>query len=220
MNKIIKLIFLTLFILGVISMTSIVNAATAIIEPNKSTVYVGESATVTVTVKAAAWNLQVSGSASGSIIGYNEDAENKTTVKTYTIDTSKAGKYTVKLSGDITDETKDTADIINASTSITVKQKESTTDKKEEDKTTDKGTTTDKGSSTTTDKNTSTSTDKKEETSNNKKEETTTPEQPKEKSNNAYLKTLGVRISDSLAKELGVKTNEYDFSGFSKNKTS
>ena len=48
----------------------------------------------------------------------------------------------------------------------------------------------------------------------------TETEKPKEKSNNAYLKTLGVRISDDLAKELGVKTNEYDFSGFSKNKTS
>jgi len=207
MKKTIKLIFLTLFIWVAMSMLSIVNAATATIEPNKSTVYVGETATVTVTVKAAAWNLQVSGSASGSIIGYNEDAENKTTVKTYTIDTSKAGKYTVKLSGDITDESKDTADIINTSTSITVKQKESTTDKKEEDKTTDKVTTTDKDS--TANKPTT-----------DKKEDTITQEKPKEKSNNAYLKTLGVRISDSLAKELGVKTNEYDFSGFSKNKTS
>jgi len=45
-------------------------------------------------------------------------------------------------------------------------------------------------------------------------------EKPKEKSTNAYLKTLGVRIKSDLAKELGVKTNEYDFSGFSKKKTS
>ena len=47
----------------------------------------------------------------------------------------------------------------------------------------------------------------------------TTTEKPKEKSTNANLKTLGVRISDSLAKELGVDSNKYDFSGFKKDKT-
>ena len=61
-------------------------------------------------------------------------------------------------------------------------------------------------------------TDKKEETTTDKN--TTTTEKPKEKSTNANLKTLGVRIPDSLAKELGVDSNKYDFSGFSKNKTS
>ena len=44
-------------------------------------------------------------------------------------------------------------------------------------------------------------------TTTDKKEETTTPEKPKEKSNNANLSTLGVT------------PKEYDFSGFSKNKT-
>ena len=37
------------------------------------------------TVNAAAWNLKVSGDASGDIIGYNADAENQITTKTYTI---------------------------------------------------------------------------------------------------------------------------------------
>ena len=53
-----------------------------------------------------------------------------------------------------------------------------------------------------------TTTDKKEDTTTDKKEDTTTTEKPKEKSNNANLSTLGVI------------PKEYDFSGFSKNKTS
>lgn len=50
-----------------------------------------------------------------------------------------------------------------------------------------------------------TTTDKKEETTTNK--DTTTTEKPKEKSSNAYLSTLGIT------------PKEYDFSGFSKTKT-
>lgn len=185
MRKIIKSIFLTIFIWLALSAISTVNAATATIKANKTSVKVGDSVKVTVTVKAAAWNLKVSGDAKGDIIGYNADAENETTTKTYDIDTSKEGTYKVVLSGDITDESKDTADSINTSVSITVKPKETTTSK-----------------DTTTDKNTN------KDTTTEKKEETTTPEKPKEKSNNANLSTLGIT------------PKEYDFSGFSKNKTS
>ena len=167
MKRTIKFIFLTLFIWIILSTISTVNAASATIKANKTSATVGDSVKVTVTVNAAAWNLKVSGSATGDIIGYNSDAENQTTTKTYSIDTSKAGTYKVTLSGDITDEAKDTADTINTSVNITVKAKENNTDKKD-DTTTNKDTTTDK------------------------KEETTTPEKPKEKSNNANLSTLGV----------------------------
>lgn len=178
MKKTIKFIFLTLFIWIVLSALSTVNAASATIKANKTSATVGDSVKVTVTVNAAAWNLKVSGSASGDIIGYNSDAENQTTTKTYTIDTSKAGTYKVTLSGDITDEAKDNADPINTSVSITVKAKQTSTDK-----------------DTTTDKDTSTT------------NKDTTPEKPKEKSNDANLSTLGVT------------PKEYDFSGFSKTKT-
>ena len=192
MKKTIKFIFLTLFMWIALSALSTVNAASATIKSNKTSVTVGDSVTVTVTVNAAAWNLKVSGSASGDIIGYNSDAENQTTTKTYTIDTSKAGTYKVTLSGDITDESKDTADPINASVSITVKEK--VEDKPEDNKDT-----------TQTDKDT-TSTDKGSTTTN--KDTTTTTEKPKEKSNNAYLSTLGVT------------PKEYDFTGFKKGTTS
>lgn len=44
----------------------------------------------------------------------------------------------------------------------------------------------------------------------------TTTEKTKAKSTNAYLSTLGVRLSESDAKALGVNVNAYDFSGFKK----
>ena len=201
MKKTIKFIIITLFIWIALSMVSTVNAASATIKANKTTATVGDSVKVTVTVNAAAWNLKVSGSASGDIIGYNSDAENQTITKTYTVDTNKAGTYKVTLSGDITDESKDSADSINTSVSITVNAKETTTDKKE-DTTTNKDTSS-SDKNTTTEKDTST-TNKDTSTSN---KDTTTPEKPKEKSNNAYLSTLGVT------------PKEYDFSGFNKTKT-
>lgn len=85
------------------------------------------------------------------------------------------------------------------STTITLKGKkiEETTIDKKEDTTTNKDTTT-------TDKNTS-NTDKGSTTTN--KDTTKTPEKPKEKSNNAYLSTLGVT------------PKEYDFTGFKKGTT-
>lgn len=196
MKKTIKFIFLTLFMWIVLSALSTVNAASATMKSNKTSATVGDSVTVTVTVNAAAWNLKVSGSASGDIIGYNLDAENQTTTKTYTVDTSKSGTYKVTLSGDITDESKDTADQINTSVSITVKEKAVEKPDDNKDTTTD----TNKKPTTTTDKNTTT-TDKGSTTTN---KDTTTPEKPKEKSNNAYLSTLGVT------------PKEYDFSGFKK----
>ncbi len=123
MKKIIKSIFLIIFATVTISLFSKVEAASATISANKTTATVGDSVKVTVTVNAAAWNINVSGSASGSIVGFNSDAENQTTTKTYSINTSKAGKYSVSISGDITDASATTPDKINKSVTVTVKAK-------------------------------------------------------------------------------------------------
>lgn len=123
MKKIIKSIFLIVFATVTISLFSKVEAASAAISANKTTVTVGDSVKVTVTVNAAAWNINVSGSASDSIVGFNSDAENQTTTKTYSINTSKAGKYSVSISGDITDASATTPDKINKSVTVTVKAK-------------------------------------------------------------------------------------------------
>lgn len=123
MKKIIRNIFLIIFATVAISLFSKVEAASATISANKTTATVGDSVKVTVTVNAAAWNINVSGSASDSIVGFNSDAENQTTTKTYSIDTSKAGTYSISISGDITDASATTPDKINKSVTITVKAK-------------------------------------------------------------------------------------------------
>lgn len=164
MKRILKTIFLLIILLIGVTCFSKVEAATANISANKSKVKVGDSASVTVSVNAATWNLTVSGEANDKIVGFNSDAENQKTTKTYKINTSKAGKYTVYLKGDITDAN-DTNTKINKSVTITVNEKTTST-------------------------------------TNNSNDNNTT-----KKSSNANLKTLGVT------------PKEYDFSGFSKNKT-
>ncbi len=101
-----------------------VYAANASISSSKTSATVGDTVTVTVTVNAAAWNVSVSGAANDKIVGFNSDGENQTTTKQYTIDTSKAGTYTVKISGDITDGVTDANTSVSGSTTITVKAKE------------------------------------------------------------------------------------------------
>lgn len=166
-----KLVLMFAFVFCVMFMGHIY-AASASISANKTKATVGDSVKVTVTVKAAAWNLGVSGSATGSIIGYNDEGVNQTVTKTYTISTSNAGTYTVYLTGDITDEN-DTNTDINKSVTITVNKKETTTN----------NTTTNKNNTTT---NTTTN---KNNTNKNNNTTTTT-----KKSSNANLSkiTLGV----------------------------
>lgn len=172
MKRTLKVIFLVMFAWLALTIFSQVNAASATIKASKTSATVGDTVKVTVTVNAATWNLKVSGSAEGSIVGFNSDAENEKTTKTYSVKPSKAGTYKVSLSGDVTDGETDKNTTINNSVSITFNEK------------------------TTTSKNNNT-------TSNNSSTTTT-----KTKSNNAYLSTLGVT------------PKEYDFSGFSKTKTS
>lgn len=130
MKKIFRtFLFVGLFV-GIFAITSKVNAASATITTSAKTVTVGKSATVTVKVNAASWNLEVSGEASGKITGYNQEGKNENTTKTYTVKPTKAGTYKVSLKGDITDgETEKTT---NVSDSVTITATESTETKKED----------------------------------------------------------------------------------------
>ena len=117
MKKTIKILIFSLLMLLVFGITE-VKAASASIKASKTKATVGDSVTITVTIKAATWNVSVSGSGiSDKIVGYNEDAENETKTKKYTLNTSKAGTYTVSISGDVTDENETK---INPSDSVTV----------------------------------------------------------------------------------------------------
>ncbi|MBQ9298421.1 MAG: cadherin-like beta sandwich domain-containing protein [Clostridia bacterium] len=176
MKKSIKILLFTLLILLAFGITN-VKAATANISANKTSVNVGESVTITVNINAAAWDVKVNGSGiTDSIVGYNGDAENQKTTKTYSLDTSSAGTYVVKISGNVTDanETKAYPD---QSVTVTVNkpvEKPAEEPKPAEEK-----------------PDTSTTTEKPAE---NKP----TTQEPKEssKSSNNKLKMLGIRPND------------------------
>ena len=121
-----KILFTLISIFMIILFVNGVHAASASITASKTSVTVGTKVTITVKVSAAAWNLNVSGATSDSIVGFNMEAQNETTTKTYAITPSKAGTYTVYLKGDITDESSETAVDINKSTTITVEEKPET----------------------------------------------------------------------------------------------
>ena len=61
MSNIKKILILTIFSLIMISGYSVVNAASAGISSNKTSISTGETANITISVNAAAWNLHVSG---------------------------------------------------------------------------------------------------------------------------------------------------------------
>lgn len=101
-------------------------AASAKITANKTSVTVGDSVTITVTINAAAWNVKPSGAISGGVLaGFNMDGVNQTTTQTYKLDTSKAGTYTANITGDITDAD-ETNSNVNSSVTVTVKEKPTT----------------------------------------------------------------------------------------------
>lgn len=121
-----KLLFIIIAIFSFLICTKSVYAASASITANKTSVTVGTKVTITVKLTAATWNLKVSGESSDSIVGFNSDAENQTTTKTYSITPTKAGTYTVSLTGDITDGQTDVNTKINKTVTITVKEKTTT----------------------------------------------------------------------------------------------
>ncbi len=125
MRKTIKTILLIIFMWIALSILSKSNAATANISSSKTTATAGDKVTVTVSINAATWNLEVSGSATDTIVGYNEDAVNEKTTKTYTVTSSKEGTCTVSLTGDVTDGTTDVTSNISDSVTITFKEKTS-----------------------------------------------------------------------------------------------
>ena len=144
-----KLLFIIMTIFSFILCTKGVYAASASISASKTSVTVGTKVTITVKVTAAAWNLNVSGEASDLIVGFNSDAENQTTTKTYSIKPTKVGTYTVSLKGDITDENSEVATAVNKSITITVKEKTTTNTTQNNNTTTNNTTTTNNNTTTT-----------------------------------------------------------------------
>ncbi len=119
-----KMIFLLLFGMIILFLNSIdSNAATAGISASSQNVNVGDNVNINVSITAATWNVKVSGSGiSDSIVGVNTDVQNQTTNQSYKLNTSKAGTYTVMITGDITDANGQKQNV-SYSTTVTVAEK-------------------------------------------------------------------------------------------------
>lgn len=121
-----KIIMIILFVAVLMLLNkSTSNAATAGISANNKDVKVGDSVNVNVSVNAITWNLKVNGSGiSDTIVGGNMDElANKTTNKSYKLNTSTPGTYTINLSGDVTDASDGKTSTISDSVTIKVSEK-------------------------------------------------------------------------------------------------
>lgn len=104
--KNLKAVFVFSFIIFFGSIFSSVDAASATISASSTNVTAGDSVSIYVNVNAAAWNVHVNGTGvSDSIVGYNDDGVNQNVSKTYALNTTNPGTYTISISGDVTDET-------------------------------------------------------------------------------------------------------------------
>lgn len=184
----IKAIIFAIFMLGIIGISSKVQAASANISATKTTATVGDSVTITVNINAAAWNLKVTGSgvSGGSIVGYDADGANTSTTKTYSLSTSSAGTYTIYLTGDVTDGSTDVNSGVSTSVTVQVNNPAPVTPTTPPETTT-KPSTNNSGS------NNSSSSNNNKPSTNTSKPSTGTITQPKEeekKSNDSTLKSL------------------------------
>ena len=118
--KIKRVIFILSFIITVILGINIADAASVNLSATSEVVSVGDSVTINATFTAAAWNINVSGNgiAGGNYASQTDDLSEKTTTKSFKLDTSKEGSYTIKMQGDITDANGNTTKIEK---SVTVK---------------------------------------------------------------------------------------------------
>ena len=117
-----KTIIFALVMLGIIGISSKVQAASASISATKTTATVGDSVTITVNINAATWNLKATGTgiSGGKIVGYDPDENNTSTTKTYSLNTSSAGSYKISLTGDVTDGTTSVTSEIDTYVIVTI----------------------------------------------------------------------------------------------------
>ncbi len=174
MKKIRNILILITFYILMVFHCSEVQAASATISANKTSATVGETVTITVSVNAAAWNIHVTGAATGTFADSTDDAENTSFTKQVTFTPSAPGNYTVNMSGDVSEGSNNQTKPITGSVAIAVKEKPATST-----------------NSTPTNTNTNTNTPDTPAAPATTKE----PETPK-KSNNAKLSNLGFTPND------------------------
>lgn len=128
LKKTVRIIIFIFIAIGILAIGNKVEAASATIKED-TTVTVGDTVNVTINVTAGAWNLSVNGgglstSDSTKLVGQTDKTSNSSASKVISFSTSKAGTYTITLTGDITDYD-DSNSKINKNITVTVKEKES-----------------------------------------------------------------------------------------------
>ena len=103
--KIKKIVFILAFIIAIILGVNISNAAGSELSATSYDAKVGDKVTIKASFTAAAWNISISGDkiSGGNYASQTEDLSEKTTSKSFSLDTSVEGTYTIKMTGDITD---------------------------------------------------------------------------------------------------------------------
>ena len=124
-----KIIILIIFSLIMIGINTKVNAVSANITSSKTSMEVGETATIKVIVKAAAWQIKVSGPATINEADASSDGENTTKTFTTSFKPSKAGTYEFNLSGNITDGDTMTPKPVSGSVKVKVTEEEDDDDR-------------------------------------------------------------------------------------------
>lgn len=126
--KILMMLFITAMMLLIGNHVS--NAAYAWISASNKNVSVGDSVTVRVYGEAKSWSLKSSGPgfSGGTVAGGNLDSDGEGKFdKSYSFDTSKAGTYTLSLTGDVTDAKGSTKDISDTVTIVVSEKSSSST---------------------------------------------------------------------------------------------
>lgn len=125
--KIKSIVFMIMITVILLFGSTIVQAAGTSLTATSYDVKEGESVTINVSFTAAAWNLTINGDkiTGDSYSSNTSDLSETTTTKSFSMDTSTAGTYTVTLLGDITD-TNGVTTQVNKSITIKVAKKEET----------------------------------------------------------------------------------------------
>lgn len=123
MSKLRKIIQIMFLLLIITMLFYTVQAASTSLTASSNNVTTGTSVTVTASVTAGAWNLNLSGNGQNKgLVGQTSITDNQSASTSISFTPTSAGNYTFTLSGDITEYTTDVTENVNKSITITVRE--------------------------------------------------------------------------------------------------
>lgn len=122
-KKILYIFITILFFMFVFAVTT--DAATVNFYASDTNVTVGTKVTINLKGTAAAWDLYIEGDGINqkALVGYSDTAENESFSDSVSFTPTKAGTYTINLTGKIVDETEKEGSTVSKTIKITVKEK-------------------------------------------------------------------------------------------------